>query len=414
MDPRTLDSGAPAHDQSERMSAGFRADWGHGASSSMAEGEIYKGNVDNLGGARDLDGGHVLWRWTQAMQGGASLRVQAYYDRTDRVQQAVFGEKLDIADLDVQYGWKPHPAHNLVVGGGYRASRDRIDNSPSLGFDPADTNQQWANLFVQDEWRVRRDLAFTAGVRAERNPYTGTEWLPTLRFAWNVAPDHLVWGDLSRAVRAPSRIDRDAFIPSVLQANSTFQSERANVAELGYRAQLSPALSFSATAYYHHYPNLRTVEFAPGGNGLVFANGFEGRMHGVEGWGTWRVTPWWRLDAGFTTLSEDITARPGHVDVAGVGQISNDPRHTAQLRSSWDVGPAWEVDVAVRNVGHLPNYDVPAYTVVDGRVGWRLRRDVDVSFVVQNAFDRDYSELGTAGSRAVFRRSWYLMLRWQT
>jgi iron complex outermembrane receptor protein len=395
------------------MSAGFRADSRHAAGSGMVEAEIYKGNVENLGGPRDLDGGHLLGRWEQPVEGGGRWNVLAYYDRTDRVHRGTFGEKLDIVDLDAQYGWKPHPAHDLVAGAEYRASRDRIDNTPVLGFDPADATQQWVSLFAQDEWHLHPRFSLTGGVRAERNPYTGVEWLPTVRFAWDVAPDHLLWGDITRAVRAPSRIDRDAFTP-VLRTNDSFESERASVAELGYRAQVTRSLSFSVTGFYHYYPNLRTLELTPDLKGVIVANGFEGRTRGIEGWGTWRVAPWWKLDAGFTAMSENIALRPGHVDLGGVGQISNDPRHTAQLRSSWDVGSAWEADVAVRNVGHVPNYNVPAYTVVDGRVGWRVMPRLDLSLVVQNAFDRKYSELGPADSRAIFRRSWMLALRWQT
>jgi len=413
LDERALMSGEGARDESERMLAGFRGDWTRGNGAATFEGEAYKGHVDNLGGSRPVQGGHLLARWEQPTAAGGSMRVQAYYDRSDRIHEGSFGEKLDIADLDVQYGWKPHPAHMLVVGGGYRASRDRIDDTPVLGFDPADTSQQWANLFAQDEWTVIPGLAFTGGVRAERNPYTGVEWLPTLRFAWKLAPDHLVWGDVSRAVRAPSRLDRDAFTP-VLRTNSTFESERAGVAELGYRTQVTPSLSFSVTAFHHRYPNLRTIEFTPDFKGVVVANGFEGRSTGVEGWGTWRVAPWWRIDLGAMTMSETIQVRPGHVDVGGVSQISNDPRHTAQLRSAWDIGSAWDAEVLVRNVGHIPGYDVPAYTVVDGRVAWQLRRELELSLAVQNAFDRDYGELGPASSRAVFRRTWLLALRWQT
>ena len=413
LDERSLMTGQGARDESERMLAGFRGDWTQGRGAGLFEGEAYKGRVDNLAGNRPVQGGHLLARWEQPTDAGGTMRVQAYYDRSDRVHEGTFGEKLDIADLDLQYGWRAFDAHNVVVGGGYRASRDRIDNTPALGFDPADTNQQWASLFAQDEWTVRPGLAFTGGVRAERNPYTGVEWLPTLRFAWNPAADHLVWGEVSRAVRAPSRLDRDAFTP-VLRTNSTFESERAGVAELGYRAQVNSTLSFSLTAFHHRYPNLRTFELTPDFKGVIAANGFEGRTTGIEGWGTWRLTPWWKLDGGFMTMSETINVRAGRVDIGGVDQISNDPRHTAQLRSSWDLGSSWDVDLVVRNVGHLPGYDVPAYTVLDGRIGWKLRRDLEVSLAVQNAFDRDYSELGPASSRAIFRRTWLLSLRWQT
>jgi outer membrane receptor protein involved in Fe transport len=69
--------------------------------------------------------------------------------------------------------------------------------------------------------------------------------------------------------------------------------------------------------------------------------------------------------------------------------------------------------VAVRNVGHIPNLDVPQYTVWDSRIGWRSTRGLDVDLVVQNLFDRTYSEFGPAGGRAVFGRTWFLKLRWQ-
>jgi iron complex outermembrane receptor protein len=412
LDERRLESGAPAQDEAERMLAGIRADWEHAAGSTMLEAEAYKGNVDYIGGNRDLEGGHVLGRWIRK-SGDANLRVTAYYDRSERVHQGSFGQKLDIADVDVQYAWPVQDRHHVVVGGGYRFARDEIANTEVLGFEPARAEQSWTNAFVQDEWQVRPGFQLTGGIKAERNPYTGVEWLPNLRFGWDVANDHLLWGEVSRSVRAPSRIDRDAF-NAVLRTNDTFEAEVAKVVELGYRAQLSPTASFSLTAFHHRYPNLRTLEFTPDMQGVTTANGFEGRVTGLEGWATWRVMPWWRLDAGFTTMSERIGLRSGYSDLGGVGQISNDPRHTAQLRSAWDVGPAWEIDVAVRNVGRIPNYEVPAYTVVDARLGWRVRPGLDVSLAVQNAFDRDYSEIGPAGFRTRFERSWYLLVRWRT
>ena len=47
----------------------------------------------------------------------------------------------------------------------------------------------------------------------ERNDYTGAEFLPTARLSWRLAPRHSVWSALSRTVRAPTRLDADAFIP---------------------------------------------------------------------------------------------------------------------------------------------------------------------------------------------------------
>ncbi|HEX4781559.1 MAG TPA: TonB-dependent receptor, partial [Usitatibacter sp.] len=264
----------------------------------------------------------------------------------------------------------------------------------------------------QDEWKLAREVELTMGLKAERNPYTGVEWLPNVRLGWTVAPGHFLWTALSRAVRAPSRIDRDAF-SGVLETNDTFGSEVANVAELGYRAQLTPEFSLSATAFYHRYPNLRSVQFTPDGTGVIFANGLEGTAHGVESWATWQVSPRWRVSGGFTALSERFAVRPGHVDLGGVTQISNDPRHTALLRSSWDIGRVWEADLTVRNVGRIPNYDVPEYTALDARIGWRARPGLEVALIAQNLSGSDHAEFGAAGIRAVFDRAYLVRVTWQ-
>ncbi|HSS26402.1 MAG TPA: TonB-dependent receptor [Usitatibacter sp.] len=405
----SLDSGAPAHDASERVTAGFRADWSDRA---MLSGEAYKGTIDNLGGDRIVSGGHLLGRWNEPLAGGSAVRVTSYYDLTRREHLGSFKERLDLFDIDLQYENRPSAAHTLIAGGGYRYARDDISNTPVIGFTPQRANFQWANAFVQDDWKLTRALELTAGLKAERNPYTGVEWLPNVRLSWTFTPREFLWTALLRAVRAPSRIDRDAFTP-VLQANGTFKSEVANVAEVGYRAQLSPTLNLSATVFYQRYPNLRSVELSADRTGVIFANGFEGRAQGLESWTTWLVTPRWKLTGGFTLLAERFNVRPGLTDLGGVTQFSNDPRRTALVRSSWDLGRDWEADVALRSVGRIPNYDVPGYTTLDARIGWRVRRDLELALVAANVSDGPYAEFGPPGGRVAFDRSYMLQVRWQ-
>jgi iron complex outermembrane receptor protein len=66
--------------------------------------------------------------------------------------------------------------------------------------------------------------------------------------AWKPTANQLLWGAVSRAVRAPARIDRELFVPGiqphvVLAGGPNFDSEIAHVAELGYRAQPMGGLS---------------------------------------------------------------------------------------------------------------------------------------------------------------------------
>ena len=414
-DDRELASGASARDASRRSVAGFRMDWEREGRGATVQGDAYEGAIDNPGGDRDVSGGNLLARWHHRIDETSSIRLQAYYDRSERVHLGTFGEKLDIFDVDFQHLWAPRAGHTLVWGGGYRHARDDIANSAALAFLPAKRTLHWSNVFAQDEIALARNVNLTLGLKAERNPYTGVEWLPNLRLGWQASEHSLVWGALSRAVRAPSRLDRELFVPGqapfVIAGSDRFESEIADVAELGYRTQASDRASFSLTAFYHRYPNLRSLE--PGVPSATLANGLEARTHGLEGWGTWRLTPGWRLAAGFVLLREHFEKRPGSADFGGVSQLANDPRRTAQLRASWDITSAFELDAAARYMGDLPNPAVPAYTAVDARVGWRLARNLEVSFVVQNAFDRVHAEAGTPATRAEFGRSYFLRAQWR-
>src|SRR6185312_1167895 len=88
---------------------------------------------------------------------------------------------------------------------------------------------------------------------------------PSARLQWNVTTNQTLWAAVSRAVRTPSRVDRDLSEPGpgaplvLLQGNPNFQSETVIAYELGYRAQLTPKLETSLSAFYNDYNNIRST-----------------------------------------------------------------------------------------------------------------------------------------------------------
>lgn len=406
-----LPAGPSAHDASERVQSGFRADWTRGAGNATVQGDAYRANVDNLGGARDLSGANLLGRWRRVLDSGSEVLLQGYYDHTQRVHQGSFDETLDTLDLELAHTLRAQGLHEINWGAGYRSSRDRTAVTPVLALVPQDRTLPIATAFAQDELAVTRDFHVTAGVRAEHNVYSGLEWLPNLRFSWDLSRDHLAWGAVTRTVRSPSRIDRDLVVPGsppfALVNNDTFQSEVADVAELGYRARLAPGASVSITAFHHRLRSLRTIE--PGGGALEVSNGAHGRISGVEGWADWTVAPDWRLVGGFIALNEETTLDPGHVNL-GEPPLGNNPKRTASLRSLWNVTPVWEVDLAWRYQGRLETPAIPSYSVVDARLGWQISRRLDASLLVANALDRRHVEF--SGGAAELRRSALVRLTW--
>ena len=417
IDANRLASGASARDESERKQAGFRLDWREGATGAITlQGDAYRGDGNDLAGLRTFSGSNLLGRWDSKGADGSSSRLQAYYDRTEREHIGTFGETLDIFDVEYQRMSEPLSGNRLVWGAGYRYGSDHVRNSVGIAFLPADKKMHWGNAFAQDEIALRPDLELTLGVKVETNPYTGHEWLPNARLAWQLSPNHLLWGALSRAVRAPSRLDRELFAPAqppftILAGNETFGSEVANVAELGYRAQASQAVSYSLTAFHHRFPNLRSVEASAAGP--ILANGFEGRLSGIEGWGSYRATPELRFSAGFVAMDHNLKVKPGVVDLLGASTLGNDPKGSAFAQASWDFLPRHELDVTARHIGALADPAVPAYTTVDLRLGWQFSSSLWLSLAVQNVADRKYAQFGTPAARAEFECNVLLRLTWK-
>jgi iron complex outermembrane receptor protein len=382
------ESGNERRDGWDRRQAGFRADWATGDQAFTLQGDVYAAEGNQAPDPQALHGAHLLARWQHALAGGDAVRVQAYYDRSSRPQQ-----HLDTADVDLQYTLARRGAQRVLWGAGLRYTRDRIENSAALALLPADKNLRSWNIYALDEIALHRDVDLSVGAKIDHNPYTGAEFLPSVRVGWRPAPDHLLWGAGSRAVRTPSRFDRELFLPGtapfLLAGGPDFRSEIARVVELGYRGQLSPDASLSATLFFHDLDHVRTV--GPGPGAARVENEREGHTRGIEGWGAWRLTGSWRLQGGYTHLDTRLRVKPGQVDLQSPQSIGSDPRSWWTLRSTHDVGRGWEVDILARRHGTLANRAVPSYTALELRVGWRSAT-VDVSLLLQNLLDPGHIE----------------------
>ena len=116
---------------------------------------------------------------------------------------------------------------------------------PPAGVSAGRLNRQVFSAFVQDRIELIEDrLHLTLGSKFEHNDYTGMEFQPSGRLAWNVAQGQMLWAAISRAVRTPSRIDRRLYVPGnppyAIVGGPDFESEKLLAYELGYRLQPLP------------------------------------------------------------------------------------------------------------------------------------------------------------------------------
>lgn len=416
-DHTELASGAPVRDESRMSHVGFRTDSASGADLLTVQGDVYQNRIDQAPAARRVSGANLLARWARDLEGGGRAQLQGYFDRAERDQPGALRDSLDTWDLDFQHLSRPRPGQDLIWGGGWRLQQDRVDNTTptAVALLPSERRLLLWNLFAQHEQALGERLKLTLGLKFEHNDYTGAEWLPNARLAWEPAADHLVWGALSRTVRTPSRVDTEFFAPGVapfaVAGGPHFRSEVAKVAELGWRAQPRPSISYTVSVFHHRFERLRSLDPAPGG--ATFNNNFEGRLNGVSAWAQWRIGEGWRVNGSYSRLWQHFQAAAGTAPVGGTASLGNDPRDRWSLGASVDVGPGMEVDLQVRHVGALPNPAVPAYTAMDARWGWRARPGLELSVALRNLGDSRHPEWGAAANRVEFARSVFFKAMWQ-
>jgi iron complex outermembrane receptor protein len=404
-DDSTRPDGTESDDGSDRYQAGFRTDWTSGSDSWTVQGDGYLAENNQEPEPQELRGANVLARWKRDIGERDRFQLQGYYDYTSRQQQ-----RLDTADLEFTHTLGARGRHTVIWGGGLRRVRDRIDNSPALALIPAEKHLNSWNLYAQDQVALADRLEAALGLKLDRNSYTGVEYLPSVRMGWRPGSANLVWAAASRAVRTPSRFDRELYLPGVppyLLVGGNFESPIAWVYELGYRGQVLSNFSWSATLFHHQLEKQRSI--SPGtGEGAVVANDREGHTEGVETWGAWRVSDWWRLSAGYTHLATDLEVREGAVDLQPEANIASDPDHWWKLQSTMDIGASLDFDVLVRSYGALDNISVPAYTAVDATLGWNPSRRIGLSLLARNVTDSAHIEWSPG---AELDRSWFLNAR---
>jgi iron complex outermembrane receptor protein len=436
-------AGNPAGDAWRQNRAGFRIDAGDAQRDAFTlQGDYYDGREGIVtGGTARVSGGNLLGRWSRTFSADADMRLQVYLDRTHLedpiapltlggapfVPAGVLTDDLDTLDIDFQHRFALGARNEMTWGLGFRRTHDDADAAPALAFLPPTLRQSLYSAFAQDEIALGERVSFTLGSKIEHNDYTGFEVEPSVRLLWKASEDQSVWAAVSRAVRTPSRVDRDESIPApeyvlvLLQGSPGFDSEAVVAQELGWRAGIGSTLAVSVTAFRNHYYHLRSTGITPATLvPFVFENNLEGHTHGLELAADWRVTPRWRVRAGYDPLWEDIHVKPGAFDLNEAHNETGDPSGRWSLRSSLDLPARVELDVALRGVASRDLNDgatlgrVPGYTEMDVRIGWLALPQCELSLVGQNLLHARHVEYGFPdGSEIEIGRSVYGKIAWR-
>jgi iron complex outermembrane receptor protein len=427
---------------------GFRTDWEAGPADAFTlQGDWYEGELGQVGRAitivsrpepfqrlrANLSGGNVLGRWRRELDRGAELELRAYYDRTHRDHPS-FHDDLDTIDLDFQHRFAL-ASHRITWGLNYRHLSNRNLGKGLFAVDPPQARDELLSGFVQDQIRLAESLELTVGTKLEHNDFSGFEVQPSGRLAWQLPRAQTLWAAVSRAVRVPTRLERDIAIEltepgadpmAILLGNRELESETLRAYELGYRWQVSHRLAVDLASFVNRYRGLASLEFdTPFVNPadgrtvipIVNQNLTDGRATGAEALVSFAPRDSWRLTGSYSYLNVKLVPRGEDLNRGRFADGST-PRHQVGLRSAMDVGSV-QVDAFLRYVGDIrrdpqivTGEGIASYTELDLRVA-RVWSGFEFALTGRNLLHDEHIEFGPAAQRGAIERSVHAGIAWR-
>lgn len=429
---------------------GFRADWTkNGQDEFTVQGDAYGGTIGQLaptitilgrpGPTGDLEarvaGGNLLARWRRQLDENSELQFRAYYDRTHRNNPS-FTDNLETIDLDLQHRFAPTTQQQVTWGVNYRHTANDNEGKGIFAVTPETSKDDLYSAFVQDQVAITETLRATIGTKVEHNDFSGFEFQPSARAAWEIAGGHTLWAAVAQAVRIPTRLERDIAVDAAdpasdplprLLGSEDFDAEDLVAYELGYRWRVLEPLFIDVALFQNDYDGLASLElgdpFIEPDDGrtvipIFHRNLTDGRARGAEAHVTFAPSEQWKLSASYSYL--DLELEPAGQDInRGAFFEGATPRHQFALSSYLDLPGDFQLDAHFRRhsaIRSLPDIvsgeGIAGYSELAVRLSWQATDEMRVSVVGQNLLHDRHVEFGTPEARGAIQRGVYLRIEW--
>ncbi len=315
--------------------------------------------------------------------------------------------------------------HNLTVGGQWW----KAEMTEGLVNDPFE--HKMTAIFVEDEWRLRDDLALTLGLRRDDHDKFGSELSPRAYLVWNTTDNWTLKGGVSQGFKAPdlqaladgmNGFGGQGTIP--LLGNPDLTPETSTSSEFGIYYDNFADFNANVTLFHNKFEDklssitVDNCEFnasancvtVPGGPWLdrgrpgrnqtfsLPVNVDEAVTQGVEVAGRYQFAPRWSLSANYTYT--DTEQKSGVND----GLPLNDtPRHQLNAKLDWQATERLSTwlrgeyrSERFRRTTPAVNYayeafgDYKAYSLFHLGGSYRVSENLDLSATIYNLFDKDF------------------------
>lgn len=292
----------------------------------------------------------------------------------------------------------------------------------------------WA-LFLEDEWRLRDDLALTLGARYEDHEAFGGHISPRAYLVWNTTDYWTMKGGVSRGYKTPTLNQLHSGINGVTAQGATItigspdlDPEITTNTEFGVYYDNLVDFNANATLFHNKFedkidsgtpiancfssvnPNQPgCVSYGSSFTQLDFAQSInigEAETQGLELSGRWAFAPAWALAMNYTYT--DSEQKSGENKGA---PLTNTPKHMAHARLSWEASQRvtlwfkgeyrgerarftdrYENLTAANRAVQDQVGDLKAYEVFHIGGSFRATDNLTLNATVYNAFDKDFTK----------------------
>lgn len=332
--------------------------------------------------------GYVVWN--KLFSPTSSFKVRASYNRQ------LVGIPFDLSGVftpavglggEVQWNWKPQPAHSLSLGLDYKY--DTVE-STYYGYQAANG----VSPYLQEIWKLSDLLQLNAGLRWDNYILVGdsveTQLSPKIGFSYQPVQGTIVHSSFGRAFRAATVVER--FLEAGAsdfrwKSNPGLIPERSVLFDIGVRQTVRQNLYLEATWFSNFYANLIEPTLF---NDLTaqFINTPRARIDGLEADVRWRL---WRdrlqLNANATWMDprETVSGEP----------LLYRPRFIAYLSPALRIGSVgFEIDFRYSSrldrVAIFPLDERVAVKLLDARVSYYWKA-LQVQLIARNLLNYNYT-----------------------
>ncbi|MGI6408360.1 MAG: TonB-dependent receptor domain-containing protein [Thiopseudomonas sp.] len=232
--------------------------------------------------------------------------------------------------------------HTSTIGGQYRHSK--LED----GIAPDTFKQESAAVFAENEWRFHTDWALTLGGRWDRHQAFGSHFSPRAYLVWNTTDNWTLKGGISRGYKTPDINDLHSGINGVTGqgqtitiGNPNLKPEKSTSTELAAYYDNLGGFNANATIFRNNFKDTITngdpiadplCAGNTGGTCSQLINVGKATTQGIELAARWYFLDSWNIAGNYTYT--DSEQKSGNNKGA---QLTNTPRHVANLSLNWDV-----------------------------------------------------------------------------